>query len=199
MCIHRSSELLCLCPSVSAHIRTPVPRHTCPCARTPACSSLSSPSCCWRGSPSWALQGTCATCGKRCRRIRVRRRPGSTSSSKSLSVSRWAGLCRPTFGCTWWRGSNRQPLSPCSHGCNCLCLSLYSDIFLLPFSEWCLGWCWRVSRCYLKKLFIIGLVSPHNNLKWTYKFFATPKFALCVFARKIVSCSKIFFWLIVGV
>lgn len=90
-----------------AHIRTPAPRHTSPCARTLVCWSLFSPSCCWLVSQSWALQRTCATCGRRCRRNSVRQRPRSISSSKSLSVSSWAGLCRPTGGSTWSQASGR--------------------------------------------------------------------------------------------
>ena len=99
--------LLCLMSFPPAHLRTLAPKHISPCAHTPVCSSLFSTSCFWRASRSWVLQRTCATCGMRSRRNRVRQRPRSISSSKSLCVRTRAGLCRPTGGSTWWQASSR--------------------------------------------------------------------------------------------
>lgn len=95
-----------LLPGPRTPIRTLAPRHTSPCAPILVCWSPCSPSCCWPASQSWALQRTCDTCGRRSRRNRVRQQPGSISSSRSLSVSSLAGLCRPTGGSTWWQASN---------------------------------------------------------------------------------------------
>ena len=98
---------LCLMSFLPARIRTLAPKHISPCARTLVCSSLFSTSCFWRVSPSWVLQRTCATCGRRSRKNRVRQRPRSISSSKSLCVRTRAGPYRPTGGSTWWQASSR--------------------------------------------------------------------------------------------
>lgn len=131
-------------------IRTLAPKHTSPCARTLVCWSLFSPSCCWRVSQSWVLQRTCATCGRRFRRNRVRQRPRSISSNKSLSVSSWAGPCKRIGGSIWWQASSRLLVIWNFKSC---CFRIEGgEMFSCLYVTWIFGLCFH---CLLLCIIII--------------------------------------------